>query len=127
MPFKILLSIIFFSFLSSAFAQIVPDYEERSFSNISDSLKSQMLELGSSSGSVNPDEYIVGSGDKFFISISGFSDFNYNIIVNQDDQIFIPKVGGVDLKKKTLTEAKSLIKKTILQYFKDVEVFISLN
>jgi polysaccharide biosynthesis/export protein len=126
MPFKILLTIIFFSFISSAFAQIVPDYEERSFSNISDSLKSQMLELGNSNGRVNPDEYIIGAGDKLFISISGFSDFNYNMVVNQDDQIFIPKVGGVDLKKKTLTEAKSLIKKTILQYFKDVEVFISL-
>ncbi len=102
MPFKILLSILFFSFLSSAFAQIVPDYEERSFSDISDSLKSQMLGYGSSSGSVNPDEYVVGAGDKFFVSISGFSDFNYNIIVNQDDQIFIPKMGSIDLKEKDL-------------------------
>ncbi len=126
MPIKILLLIITLSFVSSAFAQIVPDYEERSFSNISDSLKSQMLEFGNSSGSVDPNEYVVGPGDKFFISISGFNDFNYNIIVNQDDQIFIPKVGSVDLNKKTLTEAKSTIKKTILQYFKDVEVFISL-
>ncbi len=126
MPFKIILSIITLSILSSAFAQIVPDYEERSFSNISDSLKSEMLSYGSSSGSVNPDEYVVGAGDRFFVSISGFSDFNYNLILNQDDQIFIPKVGGVDLKKKTLTEAKSIIKKSIMQYFKDVEVFISL-
>ncbi len=126
MQFKILFLFILFSFLSSAYAQIVPNYEERSFSDISDSLKSQMFEYGNSSGSVNPDEYIVGAGDKFYISINGFNDFNYNIIVNQDDKIFIPKVGEVDLKKKTLTDAKNSIKKSILQYFKDVEVFISL-
>ncbi len=126
MPFKILLLIITLSFLNSAFAQIVPDYEERSFSNISDSLKNQMMGYASTNGSVDPNEYVVGAGDKFFVSISGYSDFNYNIIVNQDDQIFIPKIGGVDLKKKTLTEAKELIKNSILQYFKDVEVFISL-
>ncbi len=127
MPTKIPLLIFILSLFCSLSAQIIPNYEERSFSSISDSLRNEIYGYKGASQSVDPDEYIIGAGDKLFISISGYNDFNYNVIVNQDGQIYVPKVGGVDLKNKTLSQAKEIIIKNILQYFKDVDVFISLS
>jgi len=77
-------------------------------------------------GSVDPDEYYVGPGDKLFISINGIEEIIFSLLINQEGAIYISKVGGIDLKNLTLTQAKDKIKIAINKYYKDVEVFISL-
>jgi protein involved in polysaccharide export with SLBB domain len=78
-------------------------------------------------GSVDPDEYMVGPGDKIFVSINGIEEIPLNLIVNQEGVLYIPKVGGVDLKGLTLRQSKDKIQKSIDTYYKNVDVFISLT
>jgi len=126
--FKKLLVITFFSFIicQSVFPQILPNYKERSFAVNSDSIQTQNYLLSATEGSVDPQEYIVGPGDKLFVSISGMQDISLNLIINQEGYLFIPKVGGIDLKNCNLIEAKNKINAAINKYYKNVDVFVSL-
>ncbi len=122
-------------FLSSAIfysaeSQGMPDYKERTFALFSDStaLKSERnIPLEATEGSVNPDEYIVGPGDKIFVSINGIEEIPFDLFINQEGILYIPKVGGVDLNGLTLREAKEKIKMAVNNYYKNVDVFISLT
>jgi polysaccharide biosynthesis/export protein len=109
-------------------AQQVPDYSERSLFLLRDSLTSSAIQpqVEASEGSIDPTEYVTGPGDKLFISISGIEDVNLNLTINQEGLLFIPRVGGIDLKNFTLARAKEKIKNEINRYYKNVDVFISL-
>lgn len=91
-----------------------------------DSVAAENFYLSSSEGSVDPKEYIVGPGDKLFVSISGMQDISLNLIINQEGYLFIPKVGGIDLQNANLIKAKEDIKSAINKYYKNVDVFVSL-
>jgi polysaccharide export outer membrane protein len=105
-------------------SQSIPDYEERSLAL--DTLFSQLDEIEATEGNINPDEYLVGPGDKLFLSISGLEEITQNLLINQEGQIYIPKVGGIDLVNTTLSDAKTKIKSAINNYYKDVDIFITL-
>ncbi len=107
-------------------AQNLPTYSERGFSNLPDTTAVKSHFYSGGEGNVNPQEYILGPGDKLFVSISGLQDITLNLIVDQESSIFIPKVGAIDLKNLTLVNAKQKITKTIDKYYKNVDVFISL-
>jgi protein involved in polysaccharide export with SLBB domain len=77
-------------------------------------------------GSINPDEYFVGPGDKIFISISGLRETVYTLNINQEGWTYIPQVGAVNLNNNTLAEAKIELEESIRRYYKDVVIFISL-
>ena len=126
---KVNLLIVFFIsvFLcNSILSQNLPDYNERAFASPIDSSKMQNFLPAYGDESVDPNEYMVGAGDMFFISISGLQDASFNTMINQDGFLFIPKVGGVDLRNSTLNEAKEKITSEINKYYKNVDVFISL-
>ncbi len=112
--------------LKKAEAQIFPDYKERSFSEMSDSLALTNFPAIATEGSVDPEEYILGPGDKLFLSIGGLEDISLTLFVNQEGILFIPKVGAVDLRNTTLEAGKKKIKDAIDRYYKNVDVFISL-
>ncbi len=121
------LIIIFLFAFQTLHAQMFPDYQERSFTEKQDSTAApQNFYLTGSEGSVDPNEYIVGPGDKLFISISGIQDISLNLFINQQDYLFIPKVGGVNLQNVNLIKAKQDIKDAIDKYYKNVDVFVSL-
>ncbi len=77
-------------------------------------------------GSVDSKQYFVGPGDKIFLSISGVQDLSFNLMINQEGYLFIPKVGGIDLRNTTLANAKEKIISEINKYYKNVDVFVSL-
>lgn len=130
---ELVLSFIFIFFggsFYSAFSQDMPDYKERTFALFSDSLAllaGKNLSMEATEGSVNPDEYIVGPGDKIFISINGIEEIPLDLFINQEGVLYVPKVGGIDLKGLTLREAKEKIIKSVDNYYKNVDVFISLT
>ncbi len=109
------------------FAQTFPDYPERQPAELSSSRDLQMQQWEMIGSGVDPDEYIVGPGDKLFISIIGIHEILHDVILNQESDIYISKVGGISLKNFTLTDVKDKIKEAINKYYKDVEVFISLR
>lgn len=114
-------------FCHSLHAQILPDYKERQLNTLPDSnaiLQNYLIEP--TGGSVNPDEYFVGPGDKLFISISGIQEYSFNLVVNQEGNLFIPKVGEINLKNSSLSNAKKKIIAAINKFYKNVDVAISL-
>jgi len=121
-------------FLVNNFAQQeMPNYPERSFQAENDLLKikpekevKDFYTLEATEGSINPDEYRVGPGDKIFISISGVLEVTHNLVIDQEGWLYIPTVGAIDLKNLTLTEAREKTINKLNQHYKNVEIFISL-
>jgi protein involved in polysaccharide export with SLBB domain len=126
---KILVQIIFILYLLGLYeinyAQVIPDYKERSFQGAKDTLiNTTSKNVGDLA--IDPDEYKVGPGENIFISVSGIEEITFNLFVNAENYLYIPKVGGIDLKGLTLSQAKAKIQKTLDKNFKNVEIFIAL-
>lgn len=122
-----LLLLIIFVFKYEITAQILPSYSERSFQASGDSSFGKFISLQASEGVINPDEYIVGPGDNIFISINGIEEKNFNLVINHEGFLYIPRVGAVDLGNKTLFEAKKIIQDKLNKNFKNVDIYIALG
>lgn len=107
-------------------SQRLPDYQERFFSDSLSQIIGSTATGTATEGIINPDEYKVGPGDKLFVSISGVREFSNIYTIDQEGWLYIPRVGGIDLRNKSLTETKDFISESILKYYKNVEIFISL-
>jgi len=108
-------------------SQTFPDYRERSLSDIKDTLLvKDFSPITATEGSIDPDEYRLGPGDKIFISISGLEEIILNLPINQEGNLYIPKVGGIELKHSTLAEGKEKIISAVNRYYKNVDVFVTL-
>ena len=116
--------ILFLSLSTEIISQSFPNYPERA---IIDSSYTQVIPAQVSEGAINPDEYTVGPGDQIFISISGIEESLFNLTINQEGFLYIPKVGEVDLREKTLAQAKSLIMDLLKRNFRNVDYYIGLN
>lgn len=103
----------------------MPTYPERSFNSFSDSSFSKFMQA--SEGIINPEEYKVGPGDNIFISISGIEERNFNLLINHEGFLYIPRIGAVDLRNKSLAEAKVLIRSQLEKNFKNVDIYIALG
>jgi len=126
----LIIFILFCAIFTPIYSQVYPDYTERTSLYSADSLAALVennVQMEATEGSVNPDEYKVGPGDNIFISINGIEEIPLNLFINQEGILYIPKVGGIDLKGQTLAEAKDKIMKSIDTYYKNVDVFISLT
>lgn len=123
------IKIIFcFALLSSlVYAQVTPDYRERSILRSKDAANDYINQYTASEGVINPDEYKIGPGDKLFISIRGLEEIQFQQIVNFEGLLYLPRMGTVDLNNMLLKDAKAGIEKLIRKYYKDVEIFISLT
>ena len=77
-------------------------------------------------GFIDPDNYILGPGDSLFILIKGLDELAWKLNVSQEGTIYIPKVGEVNLKSNSLTEARLKLERAIGKFYKNVEIFISL-
>ncbi|MFO7526198.1 MAG: polysaccharide biosynthesis/export family protein [Ignavibacteriaceae bacterium] len=121
-----LLILSLFICTTSVFSQFDPDYTERSFQTIKDSISYSQYSGDATSGVIDEEKYIMGPGDVIFISISGIEEVTFNSRVNYEGNLYIPRVGGIDLKNKSLSESKSIIIERLNRYYKDVEIFISL-
>jgi polysaccharide export outer membrane protein len=127
MTFKSLLVFsIVLLFCNNLSSQQLPNYPERLFQDSLSQLNNDFMEVSATGGIINPEEYHVGPGDKLFISISGVKEISNYLVIDQEGWLFIPTVGGIDLKNSSLAEAKEKINNAILKYYKEVEIFISL-
>ncbi len=106
------------------FPQQLPNYPERFFQDsLSQDLSVPMI---ATDGIIDPNEYRVGPGDKLFISISGVMEVSSYLIIDQEGWLYIPRVGGINLQNSSLADAKTKINETILLYYKNVDIFVSL-
>lgn len=123
-----LLIILLLSFIlaEEGITQQFPDYPERLFQDSLYWQNSVPFSMVATEGAVNPEEYKVGPGDKLFVSISGVKEISNTLLIDQEGWLYIPRVGGIDLRNTSLKDAKIKITDSILKYYKDVDIFISL-
>ncbi|NUN09655.1 MAG: SLBB domain-containing protein [Ignavibacteriaceae bacterium] len=122
----ILFLVLFLLGGSVVYSQTLPEYFERKSLTKSDSLQS-VFSTVASDGVIEADNYFPGPGDRFLIVISGLEETVHQIEVNHEGQIYIPRVGGIDVNKKSLTRLKNEIRDAINRNYKNVTIFISLN
>ncbi len=83
-------------------------------------------EIQALEGVIVDSEYVVGPGDVFSITIYGGGVFNQEFIVTPEGKLVIPSVGILDVAGRTLTEAKSLLRRLSSQKYRLAKVTMSL-
>jgi len=49
--------------------------------------------------SIDPDQYYIGGGDEFFISVIGLPSIHYVVAINPQGDLYIPELGLLKLGK----------------------------
>lgn len=91
-----------------------------------ENVESTLSVKSDAAGYIDPDAYILGPGDSLLILIKGMDEIAWNVAVSQEGTIYIPKVGALNLKSNSLSNAKKKIEISIRKFYKDVEIFVSL-
>lgn len=77
-------------------------------------------------GYIDPTTYFIGPGDSLLILIKGLDEIAWKVRVSLEGTIYVPKVGELNLKSNSLSEAKKKIEESIKNFYKNVEIFVSL-
>lgn len=86
----------------------------------------QIVEALTLEKAVDPDEYIVGPGDK--MAISFWEEYStQEVIVTPEGSILIPQVGSVKVSGLTLSKAKKIIKDELLKKYEKPRITITLT
>lgn len=83
--------------------------------------------MQASEGVIDPEEYKVGPGDNIFISVSGIEERDFNLLINHEGFLYIPRIGAVDLRNKSLAQAKEIIRASLEKNFRNVDIYIALG
>jgi protein involved in polysaccharide export with SLBB domain len=60
-------------------------------------------------GTVDPDTYMVGPGDQFLIFFWSAQETGYQVAISPEGKMVIPTIGTLDMRGKTLVEARDMI------------------
>lgn len=121
--------LLFFILNPLFFTQNSLPWQERSFSPVKDSL---ILTAGDnfsvpSGGNLSDEEYIVGPGDRFLVSIIGIEEITYTPVIDYENNLYIPGLGAVNLRDASLRSAKAILDSLIRKNFRQVKTFIGLS
>ncbi len=78
-------------------------------------------------GPIDPAEYRVGPNDQLTVGIPISTYIQHDLIVTPDAKVVIPRVGEVNLRGRTLAEAKTLIGDAVGRVFRVGDVSVSLK
>ncbi|MDZ7861091.1 MAG: SLBB domain-containing protein [Candidatus Krumholzibacteriota bacterium] len=74
-----------------------------------------------------PEDYILGPGDKITLNIWGKREESFTLKINYEGNVFIPQIGAVNLRGRTLSDSKKLLKNKISKTYSDSNVYLSLS
>ncbi len=78
--------------------------------------------------SIDPQQYVVGGGDGFQISVVGLPSQEFFPIVNQDGDLYVGDLGLIRLGKVSLARAKEIIQTQVQKSLRrKYEVYVTLN
>jgi protein involved in polysaccharide export with SLBB domain len=77
-------------------------------------------------GMVGPD-YVVGPGDSMRIDIWGNIEGNYQVTIDRNGEITLPKIGVINLWGQTFTQAQQTIDRQISKYFTNYELNVTMG
>ncbi|RKZ30846.1 hypothetical protein DRQ36_04070 [bacterium] len=72
-------------------------------------------------------DYRLGSGDNIIVSVWGSVDYEYNLTIDREGKVFIPKAGTVVLAGYTLDQADESVKSALSRIYTDFDVDITLG
>ncbi|OQX86901.1 MAG: hypothetical protein B6D55_04835 [Candidatus Omnitrophica bacterium 4484_70.2] len=72
-------------------------------------------------------DYVLGPGDEIIIDVWGMIENRYDLVLNREGSVFIPKIGKVYLQGLTLNQAKKLIKEKFTKYYKKFQLSVSMG
>lgn len=76
--------------------------------------------------SINPTEYVLGTGDELSIDIWGEINFHHTLEVTPEGNLLIPGVGRIQVGGEYLAEAKKTIQETLRRSYRNAPVTITL-
>jgi protein involved in polysaccharide export with SLBB domain len=76
---------------------------------------------------INPEEYILGPNDVLTLSYLSTKSKQIDLTITPEGKLFIPEIGVVDLKNKSLAEAKELIFQKVNNSIKATDIFVGLK
>jgi len=89
-------------------------------------LEKGLFELDAIEDWVNPEEYVLGSGDILAINLVGNLNLYFEVLVSSEGLVDIPGHSTVDVKNMTLAEAKTLIIDILQGFYKGTEISVNL-
>ncbi|MCK4824119.1 SLBB domain-containing protein, partial [bacterium] len=89
-------------------------------------LEKGLFELNAIEDWVNPEEYVLGSGDILAINLVGNLNLYFEVLVSSEGLVDIPGHSTVDVKNMTLAEAKTLIIEKLQGFYKGTETYVNL-
>lgn len=76
--------------------------------------------------SIDPDKYVVGTGDMLSINLWGEINLSHQLRITPEGDLLIPRVGKVEVGGKPLSEVKKIIREAVMKSYKNVKVTITL-
>lgn len=74
-----------------------------------------------------PDNYVITQGDNLLVNLWGSVDYQYNLTVDREGKVFIPKAGTVSVAGYSLGRASEIIRNTLSSIYTDFQVDISVS
>ena len=90
-------------------------------------MRTQQIQAFATEGAVDANEYIVGPGDVYALSIGGAVPVTTSITVGADGKLVIPEVGGIPVVSLTYAAARDKVLEALRPVFENVPVELSLE
>ncbi len=74
-----------------------------------------------------PDNYVITQGDNILVNLWGSVDYQYNLTVDREGKVFIPKAGTVSVAGYSLGRASEAIRNALSGIYTDFQVDISVS
>jgi len=75
---------------------------------------------------VGPD-YVIGPGDTLYVNMWGLAEASYQVVVDRNGEIFLPKAGPVRVWGLKYSEMETLVKDQLSKYFTRVNINITMG
>ncbi len=76
---------------------------------------------------VDPKTYMLGPNDELLVAVLGPKSKQFDLTISAEGKIFIPELGAINLKNKTLAEADELITQRVKKVYRAEEVSVFLK
>jgi len=112
----------------SVIEKYVADYAISGVAQFGYSLFERSASAFAPSGSVpvGPD-YVIGPGDEIRINVWGKIEGAWNIVVDRDGNLSLPKIGTIGVTGLTFDQLKDFLKKELSQYYSSFEMNVSMG
>ncbi len=72
-------------------------------------------------------DYVLGPGDNLIVNLWGRVDKEFNLTVDREGKILLPKVGELTVSGQSLAQAKDRLRQRLLSVYSDFEINVSLG